>query len=292
MVLKTENFFRKRLLNSKISVVLASTFSVLVMGILGVVAINYNTLSDTLKENISFNLIINNDIPELETQQLIKSLTLVDGVKSVNFISKAESAKELNENLGEDFLAILGKNPLKNIIEIRYYADHVENFNPEETIEFFIRYHEIEDVLYDENIIFLLEENLKKLGLFFLIISIFIFLIAFILINSNIRLTIYSKRFIIKTMQLVGATKQFIQKPFLTANLVSSIIACVIGNVLLLCLVFLILDKIPEFKNFIFWNQLIYLIIITSVINLTISLLSTFICVRKYLNLKTDELYK
>ncbi|MBF25902.1 MAG: hypothetical protein CMP49_05255 [Flavobacteriales bacterium] len=292
MVLKTENFFKKRLLTSKISVLLASTFSVLVMGILGVVAINYNNLSDTLKENISFNLIINNDVPELETQQLIKSLTLLDGVKSVNFISKAQSAQELKENLGEDFLNILGKNPLKNIIEIRYFADFIENTSPIENIEIFNKYNEIEDVIYDEDIIFLLENNLQKLGLFFIIISIFFFMIAFILINSNIRLTIYSKRFIIKTMQLVGATKKFIQKPFLKSNLILTIIACLIGNFLLLCLLFLIINQIPEFKNFILWNQLIYLTIITSIINLTISLLSTLICVRKYLNLKTDELYK
>ena len=93
-------------------------------------------------------------------------------------------------------------------------------------------------------------------------------------------------------MQLVGATKKFIQKPFLKSNLILTIIACLIGNFLLLCLLFLIINQIPEFKNFILWNQLIYLTIITSIINLTISLLSTLICVRKYLNLKTDELYK
>ena len=159
MTLVTEKFLKSRLLNSKISVFLATTFSVLIMGLLGIIAINYNALGDTLKENISFNLLINNDVQELETQQLIKSLNLVSGVKSVNFISKKESAENLKNNIGEDFLNILGKNPLKNIIEIKYYADHLTTFNSKDKIKKFMLYDEIDDVLYDQDIVFLLEKT-------------------------------------------------------------------------------------------------------------------------------------
>ena len=107
MALITENFLKSRLLNSKISVFLSTVFSVLIMGLLGIIAINYNSLGDSLKENISFNLVINDKVHEIETQQLIKSLVLVDGVKSVNFISKNESAERLQESIGENFLDIL-----------------------------------------------------------------------------------------------------------------------------------------------------------------------------------------
>jgi len=292
MTLVTEKFFKNRLLNSKISVFLATTFSVLIMGLLGVIAINYNALGDTLKENISFNLFLADNVQELETQQLIKSLALISGVKSVTFISKTESAENLKDNIGEDFLAILGENPLKNIIEINYYASYLTSFNSKEKIKEFMSYDEIEDVLYDQDIIFLLESNLEKIGFFFLIISGVFFLIAFILINSNIRLTIYSKRFIIKTMQLVGATKKFIQKPFLVNNFLLSIVACLVGNLMLILVLILLIEQIPEMKSFISLNQLIYLAGITSFLNLGISFFSTFICVRKYLNLKTDDLYK
>ena len=292
MTLVTENFFKHRLLNSKISVFLATTFSVLIMGLLGIIAINYNALGDTLKENISFNLFLNDNLQELETQQLIKSLSLVSGIKSVTFISKTESAQILKDNIGEDFLEIIGENPLKNIIEIKYFASYLTKFNSKDKIKQFMSYDEIDDVLYDQDIIFLLENNLKKIGIFFLIISVFFFLIAFILINSNIRLTIYSKRFIIKTMQLVGATKRFIQKPFLVNNIFLSVLACFVGNLILILVLILLIDKIPEMKSFISLNQLIYLTIITSFLNLGISFFSTLICVRKYLNLKTDDLYK
>ncbi|MBE37976.1 MAG: hypothetical protein CMP50_04985 [Flavobacteriales bacterium] len=292
MTLVTEKFLKSRLLNSKISVFLATTFSVLIMGLLGIIAINYNALGDTLKENISFNLLINNDVQELETQQLIKSLNLVSGVKSVNFISKKESAENLKNNIGEDFLNILGKNPLKNIIEVKYYADHLTTFNSKDKITKFMLYDEIDDVLYDQDIVLLLEKNLNKIGGIFLIISAFFFFIAFILINSNIRLTIYSKRFIIKTMQLVGATKKFIQKPFLINNLVLSIFACIVGNMILVSLLIVLTHQIPEIRNFISLHQLTYLIISISLINLGISFFSTLMCVRKYLNLKTDQLYQ
>ena len=153
-------------------------------------------------------------------------------------------------------------------------------------------YDEIDDVLYDQDIIFLLEKNFKKIGGVFLIISAFFFFIAFILINSNIRLTIYSKRFIIKTMQLVGATKKFIQKPFLINNLVLSIFACIVGNMILVFVLIILMNQIPEIRTFLSIDQLIYLIIIISLINLGISFFSTLMCVRKYLNLKTDQLYQ
>lgn len=292
MNLLIENFFKKQLVYSKISVFLATMFSVLIIGILGLLAINYKSIQSSIKENISFNLIIDNSAHELETQQLIRSLNLMEGIKSVKFISKQESAKNLINSIGEDFLNILGENPLNNIIELNYYASYIDSINIQTQIDNFRIYDQINNVVYDEALIYLLERNFKKLGIIFIIIAIFFFLTAFILINSNIQLTIYSKRFIIKTMQLVGATKQFIQKPFMITNLTSTLIACFIGSCFLVIIFFIMLEKIPELKNFITTDQLIYVLLISSGLNLTISFLSTWICVRKYLNLKTDQLYK
>lgn len=286
-----ENFFKKQLLNSKISVFLATVFSVLIIGVLGLLAINYNSIKVALKESISFNLIINDSVRELETQQLMRSLNLIDGVKSVNYISKQESAEELIDNLGENFLDILGQNPLKSIIELNYYAEHIDSINIKKNINEFLLYDEIDEVLYDKEIGDLLESNFTKVGFIFIVIASFFFVIAFVLINSNIRLTIYSKRFIINTMQLVGATKRFIQKPFIMTSIISTIIACFIGSFLLILTVFMLLNKIPELVNFISYTQLIYVLLISSGVNLGISILSTWICVRRYLNLKTDDLY-
>ncbi len=291
MVLLLENFFKKQLLNSKISVFFATVFSVLIIGILGLLAINYNSIQIALKESISFNLIINDSVQELETQQLMRSLNLINGVKSVNYISREESAQNLINHLGEDFLDILGKNPLNNIIELHYYAESIDSININHKIAEFVLYEEIDEVTYDKEIGTLLETNFKKLGTIFIMIAVFFFVIAFVLINSNIRLTIYSKRFIIKTMQLVGATKKFIQKPFIITSFISTLIACMLGSFLLTVIFVILINKMPELVHFISYNQLTYVLLISSGINLLISVSSTWICVRRYLNLKTDELY-
>ena len=291
MGLQTENFFKSRVLNSKIYIFLATTLSVLIMGVLGLIAINYNSLEKNLKENISFNLVLNNDIQELETQQLIKSLSLVPTIKSVTYVSKEEAANQLKNNIGEDFIGVIGENPLSDIIEVNFIASHITNFKAEEQKKRFMLYEEIDDVIYDQNLIILLENDFKKVGFILLLIALVFFIVAFILINSNIRLTIYSKRFLLKTMQLVGAKKKFIQKPFLTSNLISSIIACFLGTTLLMALLLLITNKYPEIKFLISQTQFICLILVTSIINISISVFSTWICVRKYLNLKTEELY-
>ena len=292
MSLKTESFFKTRVINSRISIFFATTFSVLIMGILGLVSINYNSLGIHLKENISFNLIISDSIDEMQIQQLIKSLSLMPSVKSVDFISKEESANLLADNLGQDFLQVLGDNPLSNIIEVRFLADYLMRTNTKTQINEFINYSEVDDVIYDENLIDLLEKNFTRIGFLLLCLALFFFIIAFVLINSNIRLTIYAKRFNIKTMQLVGATKSFIQKPFLISNLKSSILACLFGNIILIVLLSLFVEEFPEINNLFSIHQLIYLIVITSGINLLISIFSTWVFVRKYLNLNTDDLYK
>jgi|TARA_B100000530_G_C15833115_1_gene438208 cell division transport system permease protein len=291
MGLQTDNFFKSRVLNSKIYIFLATTLSVLIMGVLGLIAINYNSLEKNLKENISFNLILNNDIQELEIQQLIKSLSLIPTIKSVTYVSKEEAANQLKNNIGEDFIGVIGQNPLSDIIEVNFIASHITNFNPEEQKKRFVLYEEINDVIFDQNLIVLLENDFKKVGFVLLLIAVIFFIVAFILINSNIRLTIYSQRFLLKTMQLVGAKKKFIQKPFLISNLISSIIASIIGNIILVGLLLLTIRKYPEIENLISQIQLIWLILSVSIINISISVFSTWICVRKYLNLNTEELY-
>ena len=292
MSLKTENFFKIRVINSRISIFVATTFSVLIMGVLGLVAINYNTLETNLKENVSFNLIIEESIEEMQIQQLIKSLILMPNVKSVDFISREESANLLANNLGQDFLKVLGSNPLSNIVEVRLFSDFLIRTNSQSQINEFMYYSEVKEVIYDENLIALLEKNFTRLGVLLLFMAILFFIIAFALINSNIRLTIYSKRFNIKTMQLVGATKKFIQKPFLISNLKSTILACLVGNLILMVFLSLAIDKFPELKNMFSIYQLIYLIFAICGINILISFFSTWIFVRKYLNLNTEDLYK
>ncbi|MBJ04596.1 MAG: hypothetical protein CMP65_01670 [Flavobacteriales bacterium] len=292
MALKTENFFKSQLRVSKISIFLATTFSFLLMFIIGLVIINSHALQTNLKENVVMNVVLVNSLKEKETQQLIKSLSIMSHIKSVKFISKEVAAEELKSQLGENFLELLDANPLSDIIEIKYVAEFVSASSLLNERDNLNKYYQIDEVFYDRNLLSLIDTSFNKLATFILLFSCLIIFISFNLIHSNIRLTIYSKRFLLKTMQLVGATKSFIQKPFLTSNLLSSLFASTFGIFLLSAIYFVAKDRLPSIQQFMSFNEILYLLIVVSLVNILISFLCTWFCVRNYLNLSTEDLYK
>jgi len=187
---------------------------------------------------------------------------------------------------------VLGENPLNDIIEVAFVSSHISPANTSTLKERLLEYPEVTEIIYDSELIVLLDSIFSKIRTVLAVVAALFFFISILLINSNIQLTIYSKRFIIKTMQLVGATKRFIQSPFLKSSLNTSIIAIIIGNAGFILLIALIMNQVPELANFITTADFIYIISFTSLITIIITLLSTWLCVRKYLNLKTHELYK
>ena len=294
MALITENFFKLRLINSKISILLATIFSVILMETLGLLAFNYKAIENLMKESVGFNLVLDQSTKELEIQQLIKKIMKMPGVSDYHFIDKETAAKELTENIGENFLFLIDKNPLNDVIEVYCKASYINAIHIANFKKKFLDHSEINEVLYDSELVYLLDSVSRKIKLILGCASLFFCLIAYFLINSNIRLTIYSERFIIKTMQLVGATKIFIQLPFLKNSVKISLISIILGNAILVICLFLLQDSVPEIiihikKNII---NIMYLITATSSITIFITLFSTWICVKKYLNLKTHELYK
>jgi cell division transport system permease protein len=291
MALITENFFKLRLINSKISILIATIFSVILIETLGILAFNYKAIEDLMKESVGFNLVLEQNTKELETQQLIKNIMKTPGVSDYNFIDKATAAQELTENIGEEFLVLLDQNPLNDVIEVYCKASYINTSNIANLKNRFLSHSEISEVLYDSELIYLIDSASMKIKLILGCASLFFCVIAYFLINSNIRLTIYSERFIIKTMQLVGATKIFIQLPFLKNSIKISLISIFLGNFILITSLYLLNDLVPEIITHIKEN-IMYLIAVTSAITILITLFSTWICVRKYLNLKTHELYK
>src|SRR5690606_5705708 len=185
----------------------------------GLLVINAKGIANEVKENFAITVLINNDAPEVEVRQFQKSLELTPYVKTTEFISKEEAAAELKEELDEDFMDFLGYNPLLNSIEVRLKADYVN----EEQLAFLEKEYSkkdfVNEVVYDKPLIQMMNENIERIGFFLIAGSILLSLVAIALINSSIRLSIYSRRFLIKTMQLVGATKTFIRKPFIWRSL-------------------------------------------------------------------------
>ena len=262
-----------------------------VLGIFGLLIINAAVIAKEVKENFAITVLLNNDASEVEVRQFQKSLELSPYVKSTEYISKEEAAEELKEDLDEEFVDFLGYNPLLDGIDIRLNADYV---NEEQLVALEAEYAEnkfVSEVVYDKPLIQMMNENIERIGLFLLLGGVLLALIAIALINSSIRLSIYSRRFLIKTMQLVGATKSFIRMPFIWRSfrhgLYGALIACSLIGVLL----YYLMLKVPEFGELQSILKLSVLFAAIFIGGLVISMSCTFFALRKYLKLTTDQLY-
>ena len=291
MSLKQDKFNKRRLKSSYISVVISMSLVLFLMGLLGSVLYHSKTLSKKIQENIAFTVLIKPEAKQLAIKQFQRELELNEHVKKTEYISSKEAAENLEKQLGEDFVKFIGYNPLTNAIDIyfRYYFTQDKNANDIE--KELLKSPLVKEVLYDKYLIDFINKNSKKATYFLLFLCILFNLIAIALINASIRLRIYSKRFLIKTMQLVGATKYFIQKPFILTGLKHGFIAAIIA---IICLDFLfryIIYFIPEIINI---NNLIAKIILYSgiiILGELIPWICTYFAVRKYLKITTDELH-
>ena len=286
-----EHYQRRKLLNSYFSVVLSISFVLFFLGVLGLFLINGKKIASHFKEQIAMSIYLKDNAKDIEITQLQKKIQLDSATKSINFITKEEAAEKYIRDIGEDFLEFLGYNPLLNSIDINFNSNYVNTTNLEkrkkeiESIDF------VDEVVYDNPLVKLLDENIKKITLILLFITSIFVLIAVILINSSIRLSIYSKRFLIKTMQLVGATKSFVRKPFIWNHVRLGIISSII-SLIALSIIVLQLDKyVPELKILQEANELTFLFIGIISLGIGITALSTFFATQKYLNLKSNSFY-
>ena len=286
-----EHYQRRKLLNSYFSVVLSITFVLFLLGVLGLFLINGKKIASHFKEQIAMSIYLKDNAKDIEITQLQKKIQLDSATKSINFITKEEAAEKYIRDIGEDFLEFLGYNPLLNSIDINFNSNYVNTASLEkrkkeiESIDF------VDEVVYDNPLVKLLDENIKKITLILLFITSIFVLIAVILINSSIRLSIYSKRFLIKTMQLVGATKSFVRKPFIWNHVRLGIISSTI-SLIALSIIIVQLDKyLPELKILQEANELTFLFIGIISLGIGITALSTFFATQKYLNLKSNSFY-
>ena len=286
-----ESYQKRRLLNSYFSVVISITLVLLFLGILSLFLLNTRNIASYFKEQIVMTVFFKDNAKEIEITQLQKKIQLNPATKKVVFTTKDEAAKQFSNEIGEDFIEFLGYNPLLNSIDIYFKAAFVNNqiLNQNKTeIE---NSNFVNEVLYDQPLVNLLDENIKKISLILLLSIILFIVIALFLINSSIRLSIYSKRFIIKTMQLVGATKSFIRKPFILNHLRLGIISSILALIILGYLVFELDKRLPELKMFEKTNDLILVFGGVFFLGIGITVISTFFATQRYLNLKSDAIY-
>ncbi|ADY28735.1 FtsX-like permease family protein [Cellulophaga lytica] len=286
-----ERYQKRKLISSYFSVVLSIALVLFLLGVLGLLVLNTKKMADHFKEQITVSVFLKDEAKQVEIDQLQKSLAMADYTKQAVFVSKEEAAEQHTEAIGENFIEFLGYNPLKNSIDVQLKADFVSPTQIEEIAETIQEKDYVEEVSYDKPLISLLNDNVKKISLWILVASGIFAFIAFLLINSSIRLSVYSKRFIIKTMQMVGATKRFIRRPFLWTNIKLGMLGALIAMIGLAVTIYYVNDFFPELTLLKDPTTLALLFAAIFVLGVLISFISTFLATQRFLNLRTDDLY-
>ncbi len=282
---------KTKLRSSYVTLVVSVSLVLFLLGILGIILINAKGLSDYFRENLSFSVMLDDDAKEADIRMLQKDLDAKHYVKSTEYISKDEAAVKMKEELGEDFISFLGDNPLPPSIDVYLISSYTKPDSVSKIEKYILQYPFVKEVFYQESLLFLINENVNKISLFLLVISSFLFLIALTIINNTIRLSIYSKRFLIRTMQLVGATRSFIRRPFIVQSVFHGFLAALIAMVLLSGLLYLIEKEFFLMFTFNSTNLLLLLGAALIISGILINIISTYFSVNRYLGISEDKLY-
>lgn len=282
---------KRRLISSYFSVVLSIALVLFLLGLLGMLVLNAKKVSDHFKEQVVLTIYLKESAKEVEIKQLEKSLALSEYVKSIEYVSKEQAAEIMKAENGEDFMDFVGYNPLQNSIDVHLKADFVTSEQLEKISEEAASKNFVAEVTYDNDLVNLMNDNVKKISFWVLLISGIFTVIAVLLINSSIRLAVYSKRFTIKTMQMVGATKQFIRRPFIWQSVRLGIIGAVVALVGMAIVLYNLNKTFSELQ--LLSNPLLVTLLFVGVfvLGIVITWISTHIATQRFLNLKTDDLY-
>ena len=278
-------------MNSWMTSLVSITLVLVLMGLLSLILLNTRQLSEYVREQIGFTLVLKDNLRETEVLRLQKILNASEYVKSTRFINKEEAAKELTEQLGEDFSGFLGYNPLFASLDVKLYAPYTKNDSLVMLEQKFLDYPQVTEVYYQKNLVTLINDNVRKISLIILIVSALLTFIFFGLINNTIRLLIYSQRFIINTMQMVGASRNYIRKPFLKRSIILGAVGALFANIVLLAGIY---TYKKELYGLILESDIkvvLYVVVIVFALGFIISLLSTWLALNKFLRLKFDELF-
>jgi cell division transport system permease protein len=286
-----ERYYRRRVATSRLTTIISITLVLFLLGLLGMIVLHARMLSDYVRENIGFSIMIREEVKEAAVLQLKKTLDGKYYVKSTEYIPRDKAAEKLKTELGEDFIGFLGYNPLLSGIELRIKAPYANSDTLRVIEKRLSAYPEVKEVFYQKSLVDEINRNIEKISLFLLGFSSILLFIAIVLINNTIRLAVYSRRFIIRSMQLVGATEGFIRRPLLLSSILHGLISAFMALLLLMLLAYFALEEMPELAELQDPFMLVGLAIFIFLLGALISWFSTWLAVRKYLRIHTDLLY-
>ncbi|MEI6764465.1 MAG: permease-like cell division protein FtsX [Bacteroidota bacterium] len=291
MARKEDRFIRRRLNGAYITTIVSIALVLFAIGLLGMLLLHAQKLSDFVKENIAFSVYMNKNAKEADIIQLQKKLDAMDYIKSTEYIDENAAAASFTKILGEDFVKTIGYNPLHSYIEVHLKAEFAELQNFDQIKADLEKNENVKEVDYQRSLVTLVNENVKKISIVLLAFSVLLLIIATTLINNTIRLSVYSKRFLIRSMQLVGATERFIRKPFLITSVVHGLIASLLSTIGLGVVIWFARQEIPDIITLQQIDLFLMLFASVFIIGFIISWISTYFAVRKFLRVKIDYLY-
>lgn len=282
---------KRKLRSSYATTIISISLVLFLLGIIGFLMLNANRLSVYVKENLGFTVLIKDNSREAEVMRLQKILNAAPYVRVAEYINKDQAADVLREELGEDFVEFLGYNPLLASIEVKLSAAWANPDSMARIESQVMSFPEVKEVYYQKNLLEAINENVRRISIILAAFSGLLLLIAIALINNTIRLSVYSRRFLIRTMQLVGATRGFIRRPFLLKSILHGLAGATIAILLLSTVIYGVsneLDGVIGFSNVMMIGVLFAFVVLVGIV---LTLFSTFLAVNKYLRLRTDELY-
>ena len=286
-----EKYQKRRLISSYFSVVLSVFLVLFLLGILGLFIVNSKKISNDFKEQIPMSVYFKDTAKDSTLKAFGAMLKESAFVKTDTFVSKEDAASKHKDIIGEDFMQFLGFNPLQNSYDIHLKADYVQADSIKTIEQDFKENKFISDIVYDKHLVDLVNDNVKKITFWILVVTGFLAIVAVLLINSSMRLSIYSNRFIIKTMQMVGATKSFIRKPFIMRSIKLGMIGALLSAAAILAVLVYIDTNFPKLGILADKPMIAAVLIGVLLLGVLISWFSTFFATQKFLNLRTDDLY-
>lgn len=291
MKTKQEPHYRRRIATAQVTMVISITLVLFLLGLMGLIVLHARVLSDYVRENIGFSIMIKEEVRESRIVEIKKSLDFEPFVKSSEYLSKEKAAKKLTDELGEDFIGFLGYNPLLPGIDLRINAPYANRDSLALIEKALMAMPEVKEVYYQKSLVDAINRNVETISFILLGFSGILLFIAIVLINNTIRLSVYSRRFLIRSMQLVGATEGFIRRPMVIRSFFHGIISAFFALLMLMLIVYFAVEELPELAALSDPLLLGLLVGLLFILGACISFGSTWFAVKKYLRMPTDLLY-
>ncbi|MGL5317896.1 MAG: cell division protein FtsX [Bacteroidales bacterium] len=282
----TASFF-----NAKLTSTISTSLVLFLLGLTTLLILATRDLSSYVKENIGFSIILSDNVKEAEIKKMSALLSKAPYVKEINHISKAQALEELKEELGEDPEAFLGFNPLLASIEVKLKSDYANNDSIAMIEKKLRKNSDIRDVLYRKDLIQAVNDNVQRISIILIVLATVLMIISFALISNTIRLTVYSKRFIIYTMKLVGAKDSFIRSPFIWSNIGAGIIAAILANAMLALLLYTANKEVDGIISLLDFKVLIFTGVAVFIAGILLTGISAYFAVNRYIKMKYSQLF-